>query len=443
MAGRRWFRTPLATPPHGALRRRERSQWRPQRRLDLAGLDTDSGLPFGMPERTRFTAALDDLRQRGPEEDAMQRVVGHAEEASDDDLALLAVTLAHSGRVLPPQPGSCDVASTGGPSSLTTLLSPLLLRTRGFAVPKVGVPGRPAGAIDVLATLRGFRSVLSGDEFLQHLAAIGYVHAAAGADLAPLDGSLFSYRKRMHAVDSPPLAIASLLSKKIAVGLTSVVLDVRVWRGGNLGKDQEAARSHARRFNRVAALLGIDATCVLTDLESGPYQPYIGRGESLIALCAALDREADPWLSEHGQLCLTLANCAQGGAHPADFGEAMGVLQRHLHAQGSSVVALRARVSELVVQPRQIISAQRDGPFAIDLDRVRAQLVAAQGESRQDDDPAGIRMLARPGEVVARDQPLVEVRHASSELLPSLATAIASFTSTAVGSMMTPPEIIR
>lgn len=392
---------------------------------------------------TPFAAALKDLRERGADEGAMQCLITSAPDASDEDLASLATILAHSGHVSPPRAGSCDVASTGGPSSLSTLLSPLLLRTRGFSVPKVGVPGRPAGAIDVLATLRGFRSSLSNEEFLQHLSTVGFVHAAAGADLAPLDGALFAFRKRLHAIDSPPLAISSLLSKKLAVGLQSVVLEVRVWRGGNLGKDYTEARSHATRFNRIAALLGIDATCVLTDLESGPYQPYIGRGESLVALYEALGAEADPWLSEHRQLCAMLADCAPGPGRSANFGEAKAVLHAHLEAQGSSGIALTSRLAELAAQPRQVISAQREGPFAIDLDRVRAELVRAQVQSSQDDDPAGVKILVRPGEFVRKDRPLVQVRHASSGLLPALTTAIAGAIKTTTRTPILPPEIIR
>ncbi len=57
-----------------------------------------------------------------------------------------------------------DVASTGGPSSLSTLLSPLFLRAGGAVVPKLGVPGRPAGGIDCLAQIPGYRTELSAQE---------------------------------------------------------------------------------------------------------------------------------------------------------------------------------------------------------------------------------------------------------------------------------------
>src|SRR5690348_1284014 len=68
---------------------------------------------------------------------------------TDADLASLSSTLARSGeqKRFPSNVHTADIASTGGPSSLSTLLGPLYLRALGFHVPKLGVPGRPAGGI--------------------------------------------------------------------------------------------------------------------------------------------------------------------------------------------------------------------------------------------------------------------------------------------------------
>lgn len=69
-----------------------------------------------------------------------------------EEVASLAVKMANSGALLPASPSAtADVASTGGPSSLSTLICPLFLNLKGFTIPKLSVPGRPAGGIDVLA----------------------------------------------------------------------------------------------------------------------------------------------------------------------------------------------------------------------------------------------------------------------------------------------------
>jgi pyrimidine-nucleoside phosphorylase len=79
---------------------------------------------------------------------------------TDGEIAELARGLASSGAELPPDPCSADLASTGGPTSLSTLLCPLFLRARGLRVPKLSVVGRPAGGVDVLQTIPGFNAAL-------------------------------------------------------------------------------------------------------------------------------------------------------------------------------------------------------------------------------------------------------------------------------------------
>ena len=77
------------------------------------------------------------------------------------EVASLATKLADSGSSLPASAkATADIPSTGGPSSLSTLVCPLFLRLKGFVVPKLAVPGRPAGGIDVLATIPGYETDL-------------------------------------------------------------------------------------------------------------------------------------------------------------------------------------------------------------------------------------------------------------------------------------------
>src|SRR5579863_6101191 len=130
-------------------------------------------------------------------------LIEHANGASDEDLAHLARVLAASGLQAPQWPNSSDVASSGGPSSLTMLLCPLYLRALGFLVPKVSVPGRPAGGIDVMGTIPGFRVDMPASLFAETVETAGMCHVRAGPEIAPLDGLLFDYRKRVGAISVP------------------------------------------------------------------------------------------------------------------------------------------------------------------------------------------------------------------------------------------------
>ncbi len=191
---------------------------------------------------------------------AMKALVQSARSDSiaDDDIAYLASSCAEaSGRIWTALDGAADVASTGGPTSLTTLICPLYLRSLGCSVPKLGVPGRPAGGIDVLAQIPGFKYSLTDSEAIGVLKRAGYVHFLAGDSHGKHDALLFSYRKKNDALALAPLVIASLLSKKLIVGLTCVGLDVRVSSFRNFGQTWNDARANATRCCNVAWVLGI------------------------------------------------------------------------------------------------------------------------------------------------------------------------------------------
>lgn len=361
-----------------------------------------------------FKAAVKKLQVQGSDTSTLADIIRYAGTADDESVAFLAQVLAESGKVVGLRTGTCDLASTGGPSSLSTLLCPVLLKALGYIVPKVGVPGRPAGAIDVLATIPGYKVEMSHSEFESTLAAVGFCHAIAGNDLAPFDSELFLLRKHLNAVDVAPLVIASLLSKKIAVGLEKVVLDVRVWRHGNFGRNRPEARTRANRYCRVSAILGIHTTCVLTDA-SRPYQPFIGRGESLLALDIALYGLADSWLKRHIDLCFHMAACLSTQSVPRPSRKQLQeVFEKHLVAQGSSQSSYHKRVAEIASEATTIVHSQQSGFVAIDIEHLRKTIVNRQTSQQTGDqysDPVGVRLLVESGSYVEQGTPVAAIRH--------------------------------
>lgn len=333
----------------------------------------------------------------------------------DEDVALLALRLAESGERIASTGNRpiADVPSTGGPSSLSTLLSPLVLVIGGAIVPKVGVPGRPAGGIDTLACIPGFEAHLSRSDLLRCLTASSYAHFLAGESFAPLDAHLFAYRRRVGAIDVPSLAIASLLSKKIAVGVNHVTLDVRVAPHTNFGSTWDEARDNAHRFMRIAQELGIAATCFLTDATM-PYQPFLGRGESLIALAHIFSAEATGDLGDHVTLCSEMANLCLGTNVVPHPGQLKDVFLKHLEQQGTSWANFSSKVRQIESQPTVTLTAESDGYFTVDLNGIRKSLVnqqeAAKSTREQFPDPCGVTLLLPCGSVVNKGDVLARVR---------------------------------
>ncbi|HWR14730.1 MAG TPA: hypothetical protein VN577_07865 [Terriglobales bacterium] len=346
-----------------------------------------------------------------------------ADTVSDEDIAYLANGIGTNGEVMEhtPQAVVADVPSTGGPSSLSTLLSPLELAAGGAMVPKLGVPGRPAGGVDVLACIPGFRVSLNATEVRRCLNKCGYAHFLAGARFAPLDAMLFSYRQKVGAQDVPSLAVASLLSKKIAVGVNRVCLDVRVASFTNFG-GWEQARENARRFVRVAARLGIRATAFLTD-GSMPYQGFIGRGEALVALNSVFSGNAPDDLKHHAELCRQMArSCLDSplGAPPAVLA---AKFQNHLEQQGASWEDFQRKLLQLGSEPRAVIRAESDGFVGVDLNSIRRILSSRQqlGQPTKEafSDPCGITLLIPYGQKMRAGDAIAEIR--ATEALGSLA----------------------
>lgn len=331
---------------------------------------------------------------------------------SDKWIADLARTMAASGRYLAHREGAADVPSTGGPASLSTLLCPLFLRAAGFVVPKLGVPGRPAGGLDVMAQVRGYRTSLQPGQIERVLEACGYAHFSAEGEFAPLDREFFRYRQANTAQALWPLVIASLLAKKLAASVRVVGLDVRVAPHGNFGADAANARRHAQRFITVSRCLGIKSSCFLTDA-TVPYQPYIGRSEALWALSMVFESTDSAWLAQHVEECRFIA-AETTGYHDTVPRTLLGYhFFENLEAQGADRDAFSDVVRSTAAAHAPAVAATTSGRVRYDLGLLRTTVSAFQGEPNGETaypDLAGVRLLVPPGALVEAGEPLLSVR---------------------------------
>lgn len=372
-----------------------------------------------------ITKTLVDRFRSNPTTVAMRELVNQVrtKHTTDEEIAHLADTLGKSGSVISIQNPRfiADLASTGAPTSLSTLLGPLFLCSMGFVVPKLGIPGRPAGGIDVLAQLRGYRVNLSDKEVIACIERCGYAHFLSDAQHAPLDACLFRYRQLTGTQNIPELAVASLLSKKIAVGLRRVGLDIRVAQHGNFGSTWEDARRNAACFQRVASLVGIEATCFLTDARF-PYQPFVGRSESLVALKEAFSETANESLRHHVMLCLAMA-CGIGNESNVNLGAKTAAAEKHFYdnllAQGSSREAFEELVHRTRRSHRFRFIAKSSGFFCVQIERLRDLMLVFQKTCVAADsnfpDGMGIILQKRPGELVDSGDLIATVRVAENQ----------------------------
>ncbi len=341
-------------------------------------------------------------------------------QAGEQDIAYLAKKLAQSGVMLREKDGpvKADIASTGGPGSLTTIFTPLFLNAFGLSIPKLGVPGRPAGGIDVLAQIPGYRYDLEEKEIVHILSKGGYVHFLASAKYAPLDAKLFEYRKKHGALIYPPLVIASILAKKIAVGVQFAGLDVRVAPHGNFGSSWEAARENAKCFCRVAALVDCNGVCFLTD-NTIPPQPYIGRGEALVAVSRYFEGKTPIWLKNHIDMCYAMAKSLANRAnlkatsYPSRS-DILTLFSNNLHNQGTSFEAFKIRVDQVEKEPTFDLQAQEEGFLEVNIDMIRDIITSIQAQALNNlslfPDPCGITFVKIPGQYVNKGEQIASIR---------------------------------
>lgn len=162
-----------------------------------------------------------------------------------------------------------DKHSTGGVGDKITLPLGPLVASFGVAVPQLSGRGlgHTGGTLDKLEVIPGWRAQLSLQQIREILRGAGAVVAAAGEDLAPADRKLYALRDVTGTVESIPLIASSIMSKKIAEGTQSLVLDVKVGTGAFM-KDLSSASELARTMVELGQDAGVRTRALLTDMST-------------------------------------------------------------------------------------------------------------------------------------------------------------------------------
>jgi pyrimidine-nucleoside phosphorylase len=323
-------------------------------------------------------------------------------------------------------PEAVDKHSTGGVGDTVSLVfAPLVASCSVPVVMMAGAGlGHTQGTLDKLAAIPGFRPALSRSQATEILAGCGVCFAAQSDEIAPADKTLYMIRDITGTVPSLPLIVASIMSKKLAVGANRLVLDIKSGSGAFF-KTLEAARGLAEALMEVARRAGVEVRALVSDM-SQPLGDRVGCAAEVRAALEVLGGAGDRRLRE---LTVELAVEALGlaGRTPE---RARAELERNL-SDGRALAAYEAMVrahggepdEDLLARPRATlpVAAPRAGYVSAVDGETLGWIAVALGAGRrhlrdQLDLAAGLTVHARVGDRVSAGQPLLTLEFGDREV---------------------------
>ncbi|MBS5585156.1 MAG: thymidine phosphorylase [Clostridiales bacterium] len=340
----------------------------------------------------------------------------------------LTMEMAHSGDILDL---SClsgptvDKHSTGGVGDTTSLILVPLVAACGAKVAKMSGRGLgfTGGTLDKLESIPGLCTAMEETRFLRTVEEIGCAIISQTGDLAPADKVLYALRDVTATVDSMPLIVSSILSKKIASGAQNIVLDVKCGSGA-LMETLEDAKTLAQMLVEIGNAAGRRFCALVTDMNQ-PLGMNVGNALEVREAIEILSGQAGGALKEIsleiGAKMLALAGIPEGRTKltaALESGAGLKKLAQMIAALGGD-----PRVTEdvsLLPQAEAVLpvcAAQSGYIQSVTASEIgRASLLLGAGRIRKEDpiDPAvGIVMAKRIGEWIDAGEPLAHL-HVSS-----------------------------
>jgi len=274
---------------------------------------------------------------------------------TDAEQSALTAEMLHSGEILDfsdiAKP-KADKHSTGGVGDKTSLLIAPMAAAAGVCVPMISGRGlgHTGGTLDKLESIPGYRVNLSLNEFRGVLEAVGFAMNGQTAEIAPADKKLYALRDATATVEAIPLIVASIISKKGAAGLGSMVIDVKTGSGAFM-REPAKAKQLARALVKTGNDLGIHSQALITDMNQ-PLGRAVGHSvevrECVKLLRGEVEEGAQPVLNLSIELSARMVLLAQ---LEHDI-EAARARVRTVHESGAALETFRRNVEAQFGDPR-------------------------------------------------------------------------------------------
>ena len=361
-----------------------------------------SGEPLSREEIARFIAGVTDGSVSEGQVAAFAMAVWFNGMAREETVALT-LAMRDSGDVLDWSDIDRPIAdkhSTGGVGDNVSLMLAPIAAACGLAVPMISGRGlgHTGGTLDKLESIPGYTIMPSADLFRRTVKDVGCAIIGQTTALAPADKRIYAIRDVTATVDSVPLITASILSKKLAAGLQSLVLDVKVGNGAFM-TDVAEAETLARSLVEVANGAGVKTSALITDMNQ-PLADAAGNAVEIHNCIAFLRGEKSGTRLERIVLAFaaemlvlsgleSARDAAQAKAAKAlSSGAAAEVFGRMVHALGGPADIIENAQSHLQPAPvvRPVVAARSGYVSSCDTRGVGLAVIElGGGRSRPDD----------------------------------------------------------
>jgi len=186
-----------------------------------------------------------------------------------------------------------DKHSTGGVGDKTSLLVAPMAAACGVFVPMISGRGlgHTGGTLDKLESIPDYNVNLSKEGFKRIIKKCGFAMMGQTAEIVPADKKIYALRDATATIESIPLIVASIMSKKMAEGLDALVLDVKTGTGAFMQGESEA-RKLAKALVKTGNAFGVKTEALLTDMNQ-PLGKYVGNAFEVFECIKLLQGETD------------------------------------------------------------------------------------------------------------------------------------------------------